>query len=137
MAVASDDTEPRGVKSDTVAQIAPRLGLVETEGDVIDRDPGDLAAASGLSPRGDGSLFCGAPISAGVRPSGAAMSRRPFASFVIAATRDVTRLRYRVKKIYECHISDQIVAFRLDAGRWKARTAAPFDARHDDTMLSI
>ena len=52
-------------------------------------------------------------------------------------TGDTSRIRYRVKKKFECQISEEIVAFRRDDGKWKVQTIVPFDARHDDRVLSI
>jgi len=51
-------------------------------------------------------------------------------------TSDLSRLRFRVKKLYECQISNDVVVFRRDGGKWNTKTVAPFDARHDDTKLA-
>ena len=52
-------------------------------------------------------------------------------------TGDLSRIRYLVTNRFECQISDDIIAFRRNEGRWKAKSIAPFDARHDDTVLSL
>jgi hypothetical protein len=51
-------------------------------------------------------------------------------------TRDVSRNRYLVRKTFECQISDNVVAFRRDRGKWKMASLPCFYPLHDDMLLS-
>jgi hypothetical protein len=50
-------------------------------------------------------------------------------------TKDLVRDRYRVVKVFECQISDDVIAFRRNSTRWRIIRLPNLDARHDDQLL--
>lgn len=50
-------------------------------------------------------------------------------------TKDLARDRYLVTKVFECQLSNDVVAFRRNSTRWRLSQLPSLDVRHDDQLL--